>query len=167
MLSSPWRSVIALAITSTITSGVGFLRRFPSTWPRSYRRVTSRRAWFRRPAGSSSLPPVSPVCSPGRLMVRHHVRPLMLAGALLVGLCLVLLGRVSAVWQMFLVYFGLGVCYAFVALVPTTTLLNRWFEGKRRSIALSIAMSRAVLSAVFFCCRSLNTALIPWALNGE
>ncbi len=65
-------------------------------------------------------------------------RPIVIVGALIAGGALVMMGRVSELWQMFVVYACFGVGYSATALVVSTTLVARWFDRKR-AMALSIA----------------------------
>jgi MFS family permease len=60
------------------------------------------------------------------------------AGAVVSGLSLVLLGRVSEVWHVYLAYALFGAGFAASSLIPGTTLVTRWF-ARRRSVALSVA----------------------------
>lgn len=140
MPSARWRSLLALTITSSLTSGVGFYG------VSLYMAILASADLF--PAALLSTATglfflASGICGMlvGRWMVHHDVRPLMFAGALGVGASLVLVGQVNAIWQIILVYPLLGSAYAAVALVPMTTLVNRLFAGKQLSFALAIAMS--------------------------
>ncbi|MDY7105493.1 MAG: MFS transporter [Actinomycetota bacterium] len=71
---------------------------------------------------------------------RHDMRWIIVPGSFLAAVGLVLLGRATEPWQMFAadVVFGMG--FATSGLVPSTTLITRWFE-RRRSVALSIGSS--------------------------
>ena len=59
-------------------------------------------------------------------------------GAALSAVSLLLLGRVTSTAQVFLVYVLFGAGFAAGGLVPTTTVLTRWFH-RRRALALSVA----------------------------
>jgi MFS family permease len=78
----------------------------------------------------------------GRLMAtpieRGYTRPLVIAGALLAGASLVAIGRVEAVWQLYIVYVVFAVGFALSGIIPGTTLITRWFHT-RRSVALAVA----------------------------
>lgn len=69
---------------------------------------------------------------------RRDPRPLIAAGAVAAAAALLLLGRVTQVWQVYLVYAVFGAGFAASSLVPGTTLVTRWF-ARRRSLALSVA----------------------------
>lgn len=140
MPPSRWRSVLALTITSSLTSGAGFygvslyMATLVSTNAFPAAALSIATGLFFLASGVSGM-------FVGRWMVHHDVRPMMFVGALGVGASLVMIGQVNALWQIILVYLLLGVAYAAVALVPMTTLLSRLFAGKHLSLALSIAMS--------------------------
>ncbi|MFT7599884.1 MAG: MFS family permease [Acidimicrobiales bacterium] len=62
----------------------------------------------------------------------------MTAGSLVAAAGIALIGQVRTTWQMFAVFVLFGTGYAFAGLVPTTSLVTRWFH-RRRSLALAIA----------------------------
>ncbi|HET9601683.1 MAG TPA: MFS transporter [Acidimicrobiales bacterium] len=72
------------------------------------------------------------------LIARIDLRWVLAAGGGLCAVSLVLLGRVTDTWQVFAVYVLFGVGFAAAGLVPTTTVITRWFH-RRRALALSIA----------------------------
>ncbi|MDA2917401.1 MFS transporter, partial [Nitrospinae bacterium AH_259_B05_G02_I21] len=64
----------------------------------------------------------------GALLDRYGARRMMLVGAALTGVSLVLCSRISAPWQLYLLYgvlLSLGI--GFLGLVPQVGLLSRWF----------------------------------------
>ena len=73
-----------------------------------------------------------------RLIARYDVRYIIVVGAILSGAALALLGQVDEQWQLFVVYAFFAVGYALAGLVPTTTVVTRWFQA-RRAVALSVA----------------------------
>lgn len=73
-----------------------------------------------------------------RLVERYDPRWVIVSGALIGGLALLLLGRVQELWQLYLVYMVFGLGFAAASFVPGTTLITRWFSG-RRALALSVA----------------------------
>lgn len=76
----------------------------------------------------------------GRWVDRHGPRGLFVFAAVVMAVALVLLGRVTALWQVFAVYLLLAPAQASMSNIPVTTTLARWFV-RRRAQALSIAMS--------------------------
>jgi MFS family permease len=73
-----------------------------------------------------------------RMLRTVDPRPIVAFGALIAGAALFLLGRVTQLWQVYVVYLIFGIGYAANGLVISTTLVARWFE-KQRAVALSIA----------------------------
>jgi len=73
-----------------------------------------------------------------RLIAVHDVRLVIIAGAVIAGGSLALLGRVEQQWQLYAVYAVFAVGFAACGLVPATTVVTRWFHV-RRSVALSVA----------------------------
>jgi MFS family permease len=73
-----------------------------------------------------------------RWMARGDVRHVAVAGGLLGGAALAVLGRADELWQLYLTYAAMGVGFAFAGLVPATTVVTRWYHSGR-STALSIA----------------------------
>ncbi len=72
------------------------------------------------------------------LVERGYTRRLVLAGAVISGLSLMVLGQVTEVWQLYLVYVVFAVGFALAGIIPGTTLVTRWFHV-RRSLALAVA----------------------------
>ncbi len=73
-----------------------------------------------------------------RLIARYDVRAVIVAGAVISGGSLAAVGQVTSQWQLYLAYAVFAVGYALCGLVPTTTVVTRWFHRKR-SVALSVA----------------------------
>ena len=73
-----------------------------------------------------------------RWIARIDVRIVIVAGGLVGGAALALLGQVEEQWQLFVVYAVFAAGWAAAGLVPSTTVVTRWFHAKR-SIALSVA----------------------------
>lgn len=73
-----------------------------------------------------------------RLIERFDVRYVIAAGAVIAGGSLALIGQVGTQWQLYVTYALFAVGYGLCGLVPTTTVVTRWFHAKR-SVALSVA----------------------------
>ena len=69
---------------------------------------------------------------------RIDVRWIITAGILVSSIGMALLAQIRSGWQMFAVMTIFGVGFGLCGLVPTTTIVTRWFE-RQRSIALAIA----------------------------
>lgn len=73
-----------------------------------------------------------------RALARYDVRAVVVAGGLLGGAALGVLGQVNERWQLYVVYSVFAVGWSAAGLVPATTVITRWFHV-RRSVALSVA----------------------------
>ncbi len=73
-----------------------------------------------------------------RLIARFDVRIIITIGAIVGGASLAVVGQVTAPWQLYISYAFFAVGYGFAGLVPTTTVVTRWFHLKR-GVALSVA----------------------------
>jgi MFS family permease len=73
-----------------------------------------------------------------RLIAKHDVRKVIVAGGIVGGIAVGFLGQVRSPWQLFIVYGVFGIGFALAGLVPTTTVVTRWFHV-RRGVALSVA----------------------------
>ena len=86
----------------------------------------------------------------GRLIHTHDLRIVMTVGAVITGVALAALGRVQSLWQVYLAYVVMGMGYTCVSLLPTTTLITRWFDDARRPVALSVTSTGLSLGGVVF-----------------
>ena len=91
----------------------------------------------------------------GRSVDRHGARGWIAAGALVMGLALVLIGQVDAPWQLYLVYPLLGCGFAMTGGVPSNAIITRWFTA-RRARAMSIAQTGVSVGGV---------VLVPFATH--
>ena len=73
-----------------------------------------------------------------RLIARYDVRAVIIGGAVICGGSLAAVGQVTSQWQLYVAYAVFAIGYALCGLVPTTTVVTRWFHRKR-SVALSVA----------------------------
>lgn len=73
-----------------------------------------------------------------RLIERYDLRIIVGAGGIVCATSLFLLGSVTTVAQLYGVYILFAVGFALTGLIPSTTLVTRWFQV-RRATALSIA----------------------------
>jgi len=92
-----------------------------------------------------------------RLIERYDLRIIVGVGGVVCASSLFLLGRVTSVAQLYAVYILFAVGFALTGLIPSTTLVTRWFQV-RRATALSIASTG--LSVGAFTLSAPTSALI-------
>lgn len=142
-----WWVVAGVFLMLMTTAGLGFyglpvyLRALTAERGFSVGAVSGATAVFFIVSGLVGLPV-------GAYVSRRDPRPMIAAGAVGGGLALLLLGRVSEVWQVYAVYALFGVCFAAAGLVPGTTIVTRWFS-RRRSVALAVASTGLSAGGVF------------------
>lgn len=93
-----------------------------------------------------------------RLIARFDARVVIVAGGILGGISLALLGRVDERWQLYLVYGFFAIGWSASGLVPATTVVTRWFHAKR-SVALSVASTGLSAGGI------LITPVAKWLLD--
>jgi len=67
----------------------------------------------------------------GYFVDRYGARPVMAFGAIALSVAFVFLSRVSAVYQLYLLFLATGVGMAATTILPCQTLVSRWFDQKR------------------------------------
>ena len=83
----------------------------------------------------------------GRLVNRFDARWVITAGTVVSTVGMALLAQVRSGWQMFVVMTIFGIGFGLCGLVPTTTLVTRWFE-RRRSVAMAISSTGLSLGGI-------------------
>jgi MFS family permease len=103
------------------------------------------------------------------LLERHDARVIMVVGAVLSGVALGFAGTVTSLPGIYLLFSAFGFGNAAVSIVTSTTLVTRWFPGRDRSIALSIASTGLSAGGILLTplsARILNTVelevALPW-----
>lgn len=141
-----WFVVAALFVMLTVASGLAFynlsvfMNALVATGAFPVSAVSSAMATFFIASGISGL-------AAARMLDAFDPRWTIALGGVLGAIALFALGRVTALWELYLVYGVFGAGHAFAALVPATTLVTRWFETDR-SIALSVASTGLSIGGV-------------------
>ena len=76
----------------------------------------------------------------GRLLELVDVRGIVTVGTLLFAGALISIGRVSNPLELYFAYVVFGVGYSATSIIPSTTLISRWFK-ETQSRAMSISMT--------------------------
>lgn len=76
----------------------------------------------------------------GKLTDIFSPRKMIVAGAVVGGICFLLLSKVTALWQLYLLYFIIGWSYAACGAVPVSAIVAKWFIDKR-GMAMGFAMA--------------------------
>jgi len=86
----------------------------------------------------------------GRRIDRHGGRAVMVAGSVAAGLLLALLGQVRTVWQLYLVWLGLGVTMAATLYDPAFAVLTQLFRDRQRQAITALTLFGGFASTVFW-----------------
>jgi MFS family permease len=143
-----WYVVYAICLVMTTTAGLAFYnlpvlldafvaeRSFPVSL------ASTATAAFFIAAGFAGV-------AAGYLVDRFDARYVIVGCATLASLALLSIGVLRETWQLFAFYIVFGLSYGGCGLVPTTTIVARWFET-RRALALSVASTGLSLGGVIF-----------------
>ena len=83
----------------------------------------------------------------GRFADSFGPKKVILAGAFVGGIALFLLGRIDYLWQLYLLYFIVGLGFSACGIVPASSAIANWFVAKR-GIAIGITMAGVALGAL-------------------
>ncbi len=143
-----WYVVYAIGFVMTTTAGLAFynlpvlLDAFVSERGFAVSLASNTTAAFFIAAGIAGL-------IAGQLVDRFDPRYTIIGGSVLASLALLSMGWVTQPWQLFAFYIVFGFAYGLCGLVPTTTLISRWFE-RRRALAMSVGSTGLSLGGVVF-----------------
>ena len=88
------------------------------------------------------------------------VRRVVIAGALVSGVAVALVGFADQLWQVYALFSLFGIGNAGISIVISTTLITRWFPGPERSMALAVGSTGLSLGGF------LITPLTAYVMNG-
>jgi MFS family permease len=149
---------IVVGVSATVNALAWSVR---STFAAFYVALLGEFAWRRGEAavGYSLSWLLLIVCSPlaGWLYDRWGARRLVPVGGLLLGVALVLTGRVTTLWQYDLAFGVLGGAGIAFIQIPAAAIVSRWF-ARSRGAAMGVVSAGASASAIVF--YPLNTYLI-------
>ena len=125
-----WWIVFASFWTLFVCAGIGF-----STLAVFLKFIEQDTSWDRYvlsiAGGISALAAL--FCAPlvGYVIDRFGPRVAMIPGAVILSLSFLLLGGVETKYQLYMLYFGVGIGMAATTILPAQTLVSRWFDRKR------------------------------------
>ncbi len=131
-----WWIVLAAFSTLFVCAGIGFF-----TLPVFLKYISADMNWGRdslsNAAALSALTAgfVTPVI--GYLIDRFGTRAVMMIGVLILSTSFFVLARIQTTYQIYIIFFSIGIGMAATTLLPCQTLISRWFE-KRRGRAMGI-----------------------------
>lgn len=143
-----WYVVYAIGFVMTTTAGLAFynlpvlLDAFVAERGFAVSVASNATAGFFIAAGFAGL-------IAGQLVDRYDPRYVIIASATVSSLALLSIGQLTQPWQLFAFYVVFGFAYGGCGLIPTTTLISRWFE-RRRALAMSIGSTGLSLGGVVF-----------------
>lgn len=133
-----WWVVAACFVSMAMAGGIGNL-----SFPIFLKPLTEEFGWSRAQVsgGISAFMLAIAVTAPlvGRIVGLYGARAVMGPAALVVGLCLMLLARLTTLWQLYALRLCVGVAFTALAHIPVNVTLSRWFVRKRGR-AMGIAM---------------------------
>lgn len=142
-----WFVVAGLFLVLTVSSGFGFYNMSV------YMNVLSARTGYSVSALSVAVSLFFVVGGVAGIWVaalleRFDVRLVMIAGAALAGLSLGGTAHAPELWQLYGLYVLFGIGNSAVSIVTSTALVTRWFPGRNRSVALSVASTGLSMGGV-------------------
>tara|TARA_B110000305_G_scaffold242198_1_gene321070 strand:+ start:1871 stop:3094 length:1224 start_codon:yes stop_codon:yes gene_type:complete len=132
-----WRLVAGLFVILAFSSGLGFynhavfIQALAASGRYSIEAASSAVSVFFLVSGVAGLG-IAP------LLDRYDVRWIVVTGAVLAAIGLHWIGQIEALWELYAVYALFGLGFSASGLLPSTTLISRWFVV-HRARALSIA----------------------------
>ena len=82
----------------------------------------------------------------GKLTDIIGAKRVILSGVFIAGLALFFLGRISSLWQFYLLYFIMGLGFSGCGFIPISTVISKWFI-KRRGLAIGLTMAGVSVGA--------------------
>ena len=149
MTGRPWRIVAALAVTQTAGYGCLYYAFAVLLHPMATDLHTGPAA-VTGALTVAVLAWAAAAIPVGRWLDRHGGRGLMTTGSAAGALLLVAWSQVQAVWQLYVVFAGLGVAMAMALYDAATAVVVTWFGAERRSRAILAMIVVAGFASTIF-----------------
>jgi len=85
----------------------------------------------------------------GRKVDEYGPKPVLIFGAISMGVALILLSQITEKWHLYAVYLLMALGYGCTGLLPMNTLITNWFIRKR-GFAMSITMTGLSIGGIIF-----------------
>jgi MFS family permease len=125
-----WWVVFGASFILFVCLGIGF-----PTFPVFLKFIEADTGWGRGSLSNAGafLAVAAGFTSPaiGYAMDRFSARVVMLPGAILLSASFLLLGSIGSVGQLYLLFVTIGIGMSATTMIPTQTLVSRWFDQKR------------------------------------
>lgn len=86
----------------------------------------------------------------GKLLRKYDIRLTTSFPTMGIVFSFLLMSRVTAVWQVYLIGLFMGMCFSFVLFLAVPIILNNWFQEKI-GVAMGLAMSFSGIGGILFC----------------
>lgn len=143
-----WWIVLAAFSSLFVCAGIGFF-----TLPIFLKFIEADMGWGRDSLSNAgaisalSAGFITPVI--GYLIDRFGMRTVMVPGALILSAGFLLLARIDAVYQLYLLFIAVGIGMAATTILPCQTLVSRWFDRRRGRAMGIIAVANGVGGVVW------------------
>ncbi len=131
-----WWIVVAAFCTLFVCAGIGFF-----SFPVFLKFIETDMGWDRdtlsKAVAISALAAGFSTPAVGYVVDRYGPRAVMLLGAAVLSASFVLLGQITTIYQLYVLFLGIGIGMAATTIIPCQTLVSRWFE-RRRGRAMGI-----------------------------
>lgn len=138
-----WWIVLAGGVTLMVTAGIGYYS-FPVFLKPLEQEFGWSRAALSGPIGLSTLSAGVWLPIIGRLIDRYGPRWVMVPGALVMASCNLLLGRITELWHLYVIFLVIAPAVVAVTALPVQAVVSQWFVEKR-GLAMGCAMVGAGL----------------------
>ena len=153
--------MLAAFCTLFVGAGIGFF-----TFPVFIRVIAEDMHWSRGSlsnAGAiSALAAGFATPAIGYAIDRYGSRAVMMPGAILLSVSIALLSRITAVYQLYLLFLVSGIGMAATTILPCQTLISRWFDKRRGRAMGIITVANAVGGIVWMNVAELLIATRGW-----
>jgi MFS family permease len=143
-----WWIVGATFLILFVCAGIGF-----STFPVFLKYLERDMNWDREglsiASGIAALAAGLTTPFIGAIIERFGLRIVMLPGAVLLSLAYLLLGRIHSIQELYALNLAVGFGLAATTILPSQTLVSRWFE-RRRGRAMGIVTTASALGSVLW-----------------